>query len=78
MSSKFPSVRGADVVKAFEAAGFRVVATEGSHKMMKKEGVVFRLSVPCHNTDIGTGLLGKLIKQSGLTKEQFFEHLRNC
>lgn len=40
--------------------------------MMVKAGYAYTLSVPQHN-ELGIGLIKKLIKQAGITVEQFNE-----
>ena len=46
------------------------VRTKGSHVMLTKEGYQWTLSVPQH-AELGPGLLRKLLRQAGLTDEEF-------
>ncbi len=70
--AKFPSVTGAEAVRAFERVGFRHVRTNGSHYIMKRAGHRAVLSVPVHGgKTVGIGLLKKLIQDAGLTPEGF-------
>jgi predicted RNA binding protein YcfA (HicA-like mRNA interferase family) len=71
-----PRASGRDVIRAFERAGFVLVRTNGSHHILKKDGHPFLLSVPVHaGKTVGVGLLKKLIEDSGLTVDEFTEHL---
>ena len=74
---KLPSVGGEDVIKAFEAVGFRIKRKEGSHRIMGREGHRYNLSVSVHKGEtIPHGTLRSLIRLSGLTVEEFIKLLR--
>ena len=63
------------VLKVLGRAGFKVVRQSGSHVILKHpEG---RLTiVPVHRgEDIGRGLLLKIVKDAGLTREEFLKLL---
>ncbi len=60
----------AEAVRKFQRAGWNAVRQKGSHVMMTKEGYQWTLSIPQHD-ELGPGLLMKLIKQTGLTAEEF-------
>lgn len=67
-----PRVTASEAIDAFEKAGFEVVRKKGSHRMMKKPGHRYTLSIPDHgNKPLGTGLLDSQIDAAGLTREQF-------
>jgi predicted RNA binding protein YcfA (HicA-like mRNA interferase family) len=73
---KLPCVTAGQVLKAFEKAGFSIDRTTGSHHIMKKAGHRYNLSVPKHGSDnLATGTLRSLIRDSGLTVEQFTANL---
>ncbi len=61
------------VVKILSKLGFRVVRTRGSHVVMKH--VDGRITVvPVHaGEELGCGILGKIAKDTGLTKEEFIK-----
>lgn len=44
---KLPVVSGADAVRAFQRAGWRVDRQRGSHVILLKPGSIASLSVPC-------------------------------
>jgi predicted RNA binding protein YcfA (HicA-like mRNA interferase family) len=70
MAGGLKPVSGAEAVKKFQRAGWTVRRQKGSHVMMTKEGYEYTLSIPQHS-ELGPGLLRKLIKQANLTKEEF-------
>jgi predicted RNA binding protein YcfA (HicA-like mRNA interferase family) len=63
------------VIKALSTLGFKIVRKRGSHVVLKH--VDGRLTVvPVHaGEEIGTGLLYKIIKDTGLSKEEFIKLL---
>jgi len=69
---KLPRVSGGEAVRAFEKAGFHVDRITGSHHILKRDGHPFNLSVPVHgNKSLPSGTLRALIRDSGLTVEEF-------
>jgi len=75
--SKLPAITGKQALAAFQRAGFVVDRTTGSHQIMKKEGHAILVSVPVHAAKtIGRGLLARLIKDAGLSREEFRNNLR--
>ena len=68
---KLPVVSGQDLVRALTKAGFEVHHQKGSHIILKQTNAPFaRLSVPNHK-ELKRGLLASLIREAGLTREQF-------
>ena len=67
---KLPVLSGAEVIKGFERLGFEVVRQRGSHVVMRRgsSGCV----VPKH-AEVKTGTLAGIIRQSGVTQEDFLE-----
>ncbi len=63
-------VRGRDLIRAFQKAGFAVIRTKGSHRFMRhKDGRA--TVVPVHAGEIiGPGLLNQILKDTELTKEE--------
>jgi predicted RNA binding protein YcfA (HicA-like mRNA interferase family) len=59
------------IIKVLSKLGFRIVRKRGSHVVLKHADG--RLTVvPVHaGEEIGSGLLGKIIKDTGLAKEEF-------
>jgi len=74
--SSLPSVSGKKAKKAFEKLGFQEVRNNGSHAILKKEGVLHLVSLPIHSGhDVKKGLLLAQIKGAGLTVEEFLDAL---
>lgn len=63
---------GPEAARKFQRAGWTMARQKGSHLMMTKSGYQWTLSIPQHS-ELGPGLLRKLIKQAGLTIEEFNE-----
>jgi len=63
------------LIKLLIRAGFKPVRQRGSHVILKHDDG--RLTViPVHRgEEIGRGLLSKIIKDTGLTKEEFLKLL---
>jgi predicted RNA binding protein YcfA (HicA-like mRNA interferase family) len=70
--AELPSTNWQDAVKAFEKAGWQHDRTKGSHYIMTRPGQPGLLSVPMHRP-IKKGTLRKLIREAGLTVEEFVE-----
>jgi len=70
--SKLPSLKTKKVVRALEKAGFEIRRQTGSHITLKnKEGKI--TTVPMHTKDIKKGLLQAIIKQAGLSVDEFLK-----
>jgi predicted RNA binding protein YcfA (HicA-like mRNA interferase family) len=68
--SFIPIISGRKARKAFERQGWIFQRQTGSHIILSKEGIRSILSIPDHKT-LKTPLLRKLIKDAGLTIEEF-------
>ncbi len=73
MSKKLPALKSKKVIKVLERDGFIIHHTTGSHYILKKEKL--RVTVPYHNKDLKPGTLASIIKQAGLTVEEFLDLL---
>jgi predicted RNA binding protein YcfA (HicA-like mRNA interferase family) len=64
-----PVISGDDFVKAMRKLGYQWDYTEGSHMILlhPSEG---RLSVPRHK-ELGRGLLRNLIRDAGISRDEF-------
>jgi len=73
---KLPSVSGERVVRALKRAGFIELRQKGSHVSLEKRTIdeVFRTVVPMHS-ELAKGTLSDILKQTGLTLEEFLEKL---
>jgi predicted RNA binding protein YcfA (HicA-like mRNA interferase family) len=66
-----PAVTPSQVVKALEKLGFYQRRQHGSHLVMVRDGFHGRPVVPMHNGDIKKGTLRSIIRQAGITVEEF-------
>lgn len=72
--AKLPVLSGRDVIAALSKTGFSVARQKGSHVILvkvtngKKKSVV----VPNHK-EIDKGTLLEIVRQSGISKEEFIE-----
>jgi len=74
---RLPAVSGTNVVRALRRAGFRVDRIVGSHHMMLHPTDRRRaVTIPVHsNRDLKPGTLRAIVRQAGLTVEEFVELL---
>jgi predicted RNA binding protein YcfA (HicA-like mRNA interferase family) len=68
--TSLPVVSGKRAIAAFEGDGWVVARQESSHVTMKKTGCRFLLTVPLAR-ELDAGTLRRLIRDSGLSVEQF-------
>ena len=73
MLKNLPALKPKKIIKALERNGFFIHHTTGSHYILKKEKL--RVTVPYHNKDLKPGTLASIIKQAGLTAEEFLDLL---
>lgn len=71
MRQELPVLKPKQVVAALEKAGFEVRRQTGSHAIMYKSGIRYPISIPLHPGDLPKGTLRAIIRQAGLTVEEF-------
>ena len=72
---KLPLVSGMVVVKALNKLDYEIDHQTGSHIILRQNTVPYRrLTIPNHK-EIAKGTLRAIIRQAGLTREEFFELL---
>lgn len=72
--ARLPAISGDDFAKAVRKIGYIWDHTEGSHMILLHPSG-HRLSVPRHK-ELGRGLLRALIRDAGLSREEFLRLLR--
>ncbi len=72
--TEVPSLSYRKVINAFQRAGFIVLRQRGSHIRLQKrtKNEVIKITIPAHNP-IKKSTLAKIIKDAGLTAEEFKE-----
>jgi predicted RNA binding protein YcfA (HicA-like mRNA interferase family) len=70
---KLPRISGKQCISVFIALGFEEVRQRGSHVVLKmgEAGCV----VPMHH-ELRTGTLHGILKQAGISREEFIEAMR--
>jgi len=72
--SDLPSLSGKEVCRILEGNSFVKSRTKGSHHIYKKTGHTNNVSVPVHGKKpLRPGTLSKIIRDSGLTRDNFIE-----
>ena len=72
---KLPVVSGLEVAKALSKIGYEVDHQTGSHLILRqKEYPYRRITVPMHK-ELAKGTLRAIIRQAGLTVEEFLKLL---
>lgn len=75
--AKLPVISGLDAVRAFAHLGYVLDHQTGSHMALRRADPPHRrLTVPRHR-ELSKGLLRALIREAGLTVEQFVELLNS-
>ncbi|MCP8307645.1 MAG: type II toxin-antitoxin system HicA family toxin [archaeon] len=69
-SKKLPVLSWREVIKALQKAGFTIAHQKGSHIILSKHGKF--IAVPKHE-EIAKGTLMSIIRDAGLTKEEFLK-----
>ena len=76
MSSDLPSLKPRQVIRALERAGFFVHHVRGSHYHLRHgDDASLRVTVPYHPRELYRALLRSIIKQAGMTVEEFLDLL---
>jgi len=60
-----------EVVRFLKRKGFIEKRQKGSHLLLQHPQTGYRTSVPMHPGDLPTGLFLKILKDAGLTLEEF-------
>lgn len=73
MSPSLPQISGSDAIRALQKLGFTVMRQKGSHVVMRRgsTGCV----VPNHK-ELKIGTLSGVLKQAGVTYEEFMSVLK--
>lgn len=69
--SGLPRVSGRDVVKALSKAGYKQDRQHGSHVILRQVAYPNRRIVVPDHKEIAKGTLRSIIRETGLTVEQF-------
>lgn len=77
MKERLPALKAQDLISTLERFGFAIVRSKGSHQIMGHAADPTRFTiVPVHaGKDIPRYLVHKIIKQAGLTVDEFIRVL---
>jgi predicted RNA binding protein YcfA (HicA-like mRNA interferase family) len=74
--AKLPVVKPKEVVRALQKAGFYIHHQTGSHaRLLHATDPERRVTVPIHNKDLPKGTLASILRQAGLTLDEFLVYL---
>ena len=71
MLARLPGARAKEVIKALERAGFLFDRQQGSHATYRHPQTKRTTVVPVHSKELPRWLLKKIIKDAGLSEDQF-------
>ena len=73
---KLPRISGKELIKILSKQGFQTVRQKGSHVILIKETAERKICtvVPLHD-EIDRGTILEILRQTGITKEQFLSLL---
>ncbi len=72
--SKLPRISGRECVKALVKVGFYLKRQEGSHMILRRDNPFAQTVVPDH-TELDRGTLRAIIRQAGLSVDEFVKLL---
>lgn len=76
MSSSLPALKPRKVIQTLKRAGFFIHHTTGSHYFLKRpDNATLRVTVAYHNRDLKPRTLETILKQAGLTPDEFRKFL---
>jgi predicted RNA binding protein YcfA (HicA-like mRNA interferase family) len=73
--SKLPSLRPQQVLGALQKAGFSIARIRGIHYQLHSPADGRRVTVPYHNRDLSKATTASILRQAGITSEEFLELL---
>lgn len=76
MNPKLPAVKPRQLQRVLEKRGWVLDRVSGSHHIYKHEAMRANLSVPKHNKDMRTGTLNRILKDAGISRDEFVRLLR--
>ena len=70
--NRLPVVTAREVLAALHRAGFVNIASEGGHRQLRCQDGGHRVTVPVHgHQDVPPGTLRNILRQAGVTPEEF-------
>ena len=75
MPDRIPQLKPQEFIRALERLGFIVRRQTGSHVILRHPGSKRLASVPFHAGDLKRGLLFGILRQAGISQEEFLRTL---
>lgn len=75
MSARLPAVRPRQLVRVLEHKGWKLVRTRGSHLVFAHPERTKLVTVPNHPGDLKRPLLAGILKDAGISREEFLRLL---
>lgn len=75
MSARLPAVRPRQLIRVLEHKGWTRVRTLGSHLVFAHAGNAKLITVPNHPGDLKRPLLAGILKDAGISREEFLRLL---
>jgi predicted RNA binding protein YcfA (HicA-like mRNA interferase family) len=72
--SALPCISGRDCIKVLSKFGFSIKRQQGSHIVLRRAEPFIQLVVPDHK-ELDRGTLRAIIRQAGITVEQFTSNM---
>jgi predicted RNA binding protein YcfA (HicA-like mRNA interferase family) len=74
--SRLPRVTARQVLSALQRAGFFIVRSKGSHHFLQhRDDPTRRTVISVHTGDMPQGTVRDILKQAGITREEFLNLL---
>lgn len=69
--ARLPSINPINIIKVLEKKGLVLDRSKGSHRLYYNLDTKRRVSIPFHKKDLPKGTLFEILKQAGISKEEF-------
>ncbi|MCW5979044.1 MAG: type II toxin-antitoxin system HicA family toxin [Bryobacteraceae bacterium] len=74
MTGRLPALKSKAVLQALQRGGFFIHHSSGGHYVLKHpRQPEVRVTVPFHNRDLKRGTVQSILRQAGLTAEEFLK-----
>ena len=73
--SRLPNLNAKKIIRALMRAGFEYNGQEGSHRYFWNPTSKRQTGVPIHSGDIKRSLMKEIIRQAGLSEDEFRKYL---
>ena len=72
---RLPILKSQKIIRVLKKVGFEEIRQTGGHLILANKTMKKIITIPIHNKDIKRGLLISIVKQAGLTVEEFIKFL---